>query len=653
MVIGSNQVMEKSNLTSRFDNHDYDGDSLIALALHSEEAREDFKYAYVKNLVEFEHLDELLIDYEHESIFSAYMLTLMAKENIFPHIGTTTQEVFDLFEKEFNLENMSEYPGASINYTHFGNLTNIEAAINQVLCKPFQLITQEDIYPKEPIYLISRDGLLTKKALGKLTVRFWNIVKEFNKIQGFEMVNFWDTIHEMDKFFLECSTSVGFCNPSFDLQDFVVYDQEIEEFKENLITVEPFIAFHQNMVLFEKVSHEINKHPDNILNRVFKSGARLKSVQLLKAASNTGIPTDIYGKAFPANIKNSLLDGLTPEEYFITGDSARLALAVRQEAIPKGGELQRKFFFTVGILKLDREVYDCGTKKYYEIEVENMSHLKLLNHRWRFNEETQEEELIDISDSSLVGKTIKLRSPVTCKNPDYKICTKCFGEKVPESVNLGSTVGAALSEGIIQSVLRAHHFGGAFIATEDKHLMEILRRSEFKAPDTIISDPQDIEYIVEYLNGIYPEEDWEYETLFLDKKTGIKIKINELPFNDDSVKQLNSIVGLIDKNRDQSSLIDPKELYKQLELVIEQNGILSVYLELIISLLYYDEDGILYRYTDKDPYSQVALKNIIEVLDPKLSIFYNFSNRIISKIYNHESLGHIDHMYHDLLDVYY
>jgi hypothetical protein len=369
----------------------------------------------------------------------------------------------------------------------------------------------------------------------------------------------------------------------------------------------------------------------------------------LKAASNTGIPTDIYGKAFAQNSKNSLLDGLTPEEYLTTGDSARLALAVRQEANPKGGELQRKFFFTTGILKLAPEVEDCGSEKYYEIKIKNKSHLQLLNHRWHFDGELKR---VDINDESLIGKIIKLRSPMSCKCEDYRICKRCFGDKAPESINLGSTVGAALSEGIIQSVLRTHHFGGAFIATEDKHLLDIMRRTTFKAPDTIIGNPEDIEYIVEYLKNIYQEEDWEYETIVNGKKTGIKITIHELPFNDDSVKQLNNIVGLIDKNREVGALIDPSDLYDQLELVIEQNGILSVYLELIISLLYYDEDGVLYRYTSKEPNSQIALKNIIEVLDPKLSIFYNFSNRIISKIYNHTSIGHIDHMYHDLLEIY-
>ncbi len=644
--------MEKSNLTSKFDNHDYDGDSLGVFALHSNQAKEDFQYAYVKNLTEFEHLDELLIDYEHESIYSSYMLTLKASENIIK-----LEEDSEL-NREFKMIDFKEKPGLTQNYPELNaELTIVEAAINHSLLTPLKdKLIEMGRYT--PIYTIEETGVLTKKNLGKLTLNFWNLINEINKFYDKEVVNFWDGIHELDKFFLETSAVIGYCTPSFDLQDFVVASPEISKFKENLIKEEPFIAFHQNMVLFEKISEEIGKQPDNILNLVFNSGARLKSVQLLKAASNTGIPTDIYGKAFGENIENSLLDGLSPIEYFVTGDSARLALAQRQEAIPKGGELQRKFFFTVGILKLDREVSDCGTTKYFDMLVKNKSHLELLNHRWFVNPKTKQEEIIDIADESLVGQTIQIRSPITCKHTNYRICGKCLGDKHPSSVNLGSLVGAALSEGIIQSVLRAHHFGGAFIANEDKELMNIMRRSTFRAPDTIINDSQkDIDYITEYLSRIYPEEDIQLtQEPEVDGTIHLTIKVNELPFNDDSVKVLNRIVGLIDRNRKESALIQPSDLYDQLEIVIEQNGILSSYLELIISLLYYDEDQVLYRYSEKPPVQQVALKNIVELLDPKLSIFYNFSNRIISKIYNHEKKAgaeEIDHMYHDLISCYH
>jgi len=644
MIIGSNRVMERSNLVSRFTNEDHDGDSLIALALHSTQAREDFKYAYVKNLVEFEHMDELLVDLEHEAIYSAYMLTLKAQENI-----NVNDEERSLKTEYFSMEEFKAEHGLAFYYPEFGiHLTRVEAAINYVLLK--------EVYTKceDKVVLLYRleDGLLTKKKLYVLINKVWQLIQKINQQHESNIINFYDVIHEFDKFLLECSAVLNFCIPSFDLEDFVVQNDEIDQYKTNLISVEPFLAFHQNLILFEKVSQEIQKNKNNILNLVYQSGARLKSVQLLKAASNTGIPTDIYGKAFPYNIKNSLLDGLTPEEYFITGDSARLALAQRQEAIPKGGEMQRKLFFSIGITKLDKEMDDCGNDKYYNIFIKNKAHLKLMNHRWYLGE-SNEEVQVDINDISLVGQTLKFRSPVTCKCPDYKVCKKCFGTKLPESVNLGSLVGSALSEGIIQSVLRTHHFGGAFIATENYELLDILRRSTFHAPDTITSTPEDIDYIIEYLNGIYKEEDWQYKTLtYADGKKSIEIKINETPFHDDSTKALSRITNLFDKNREESNLIDPSELYNQLSTVIEQNGILSVYLELIISLLYYDDEGVLYRYTDKEPTTQVALKNIVEVLDPKLSIFYNFSNRIISKIYNKDVVGHVDHMYHDLLDVY-
>ena len=95
MVIGNGQVIEKSNLTSRFDNSDHDGDSIIALALHSNQAKRDIKFAHVHNNIEFDHMDELLIDYEHETIFSAYMLTLKATESSDENFFNVNSDLLD------------------------------------------------------------------------------------------------------------------------------------------------------------------------------------------------------------------------------------------------------------------------------------------------------------------------------------------------------------------------------------------------------------------------------------------------------------------------------------------------------------------------------------------------------------------------------
>jgi DNA-directed RNA polymerase beta' subunit len=120
MKISNNRVIEVNDLLSRFFNHDHDGDSMIALAIHSEQARKDaMEYMFVKNKTEFTHTDELLIDFEHETIYSAYMLSYEAlKEN------KKIEEV----EKESNFNTLKELDQEmldNINYNQFISLYNL------------------------------------------------------------------------------------------------------------------------------------------------------------------------------------------------------------------------------------------------------------------------------------------------------------------------------------------------------------------------------------------------------------------------------------------------------------------------------------------------------------------------------------------------
>lgn len=680
MQIKKNRVMEISSNVSQFTNHDYDGDTMISVALHSKQAKEDFHELFVNNLVEFEHRDSLLFSYEHESIYAAYMLTKLMIDNINGNRCSTVKvkNFAELREKYITMEyiqagnliiDIEDIP-ISINGSRRAGLHLYEWLINRSMndinwdeSQPNgninNLVNSEDYFE---IYYQDRN-LLNKKNLMNLTYSFWK------KLEGTENEKqFYNWIHELNKLFLELGTIISDCNPSFKLEDFAVSSSEITKYKENLLQVEPYLAFHQNLVLFNNfIKPEVEKDSENILPRVFDSGARLKSVQLLKAASNTGIPTDIYGKAAPVNIKNSLLDGLTQKEYFGTGDSARLALMQRQDAIPKGGELQRKFFFSTGILNFRKDVEDCQehleTKDrcYETLPVLNKSHLMSLRYRFYLNEETMLEAKIDGTEDHLIGTNIKLRSPIRCKTESFGICKTCFGTKQPSSKHVGASLGSYIAEGIIQSVLRTHHFGGAFITEEDKKISELFMRVKVRNGDTIIGNKEDIDYIRNFLDTKYPVGDIEF--LITEKEENnelldtqeLKIIVKELPFNDDSVKILNGIVSLIDKNRDaaKGTLREISDIYSNLVEVITQNNILSIYFEMILSLLFYDENGILIRYSSDEIFKQVALKNVIEQLDPKLSIFYNFSNRAISNVYKAKFSKSTKHMYNDILDIYY
>jgi len=670
MEIRKNRVMEISNLTSVLHNHDYDGDNMVAASLHSEEAKNDFKYMFVNNNIEFEQRDSLLFDWEHESIYSSYMYTKIAYERTENDTESCLVKDFAELRKKYIEFGIIKQNDRLITIENLdATLTLADWLINRCL----HPVNWDETSDQFTIY--HRDTVLNKKNLNNLLWRFYkDLKKDGNESQ------LWDLGHELDKFLMEIGTAIDYCNPSFDLNDFAVNSPEILDYKRNLIQNEPYLAFHQNMVLFEDfVRPEVKKNPDNILHKVFDSGARLKSVQLLKAASNTGIPTNIYGKAVPKNIKHSLLDGLSQQEYYDTGDSARLALMQRQDSIPRGGELQRKFFFSTGILYFDEDVEDCQgdipilERKTINITIKDKDHLKSLNHRWFINELSDEPELlyIDVETDELwyqnyfnnmIGKTFRFFSPRKCQLPNFGICKRCFGKKTPTSRYVGASLGSYIAEGIIQSVLRAHHFGGAFITDIHGDILEILKHSKIEAKDdkTIIeTSKESANILLEYLNTKYQEGDLNINIIEENDKSVISIEVINLPYNDDSVKILTSIVSIIDKNRPSSSsvFIEPEEIYNSLIEVITQNNLLSIYFEMILSLIFYDEDENICKYSDKPATSQIALKNIIEKLDPKLSIFYNFSNRAIASVYKNEnsdiSNGDTKHMYNELLEMYY
>jgi len=631
------KVVGTNTLIAPFFNFDFDGDNLSVFALTSIQAKNDFKYSFVENAVEFEHHRGLLPSLEHESIYALYMLSLK---------GQMPEDILE----EFRLDKIRD----NKIYQEISSLDELPTIIKDINLNPTKLYMFNNV-------LYTYNTLLINKALKANSIiyngEYLIDKKEANKLlkkmrEKVTDTHFYTCLHNFNKFLLECSTIIQYCNPTFDLKDFAISSEEITDYKKTLIK-EPYIGFHQNDILFKDyVGKEVHANPDNILSTVFNSGARIKSVQLLKAVGNNGIPTNIYGKAFRENIKNSLLDGLTEEEFFMGGDSARLALAQRQEAIPKGGELQRKFYYGTGFLNVS-DTEDCKTTKGFSMKIRDKNHLNTLYGRYYVSGEE-----IDINDESLIGTIVNLRSPIRCQEGDYKVCHKCLGKKRPQSKALGSSIGAFLSESIIQSVLRTHHFSGAFITNINNELIELIKSLRFESPNIVYYENEEDIKNIKRIEAILQSENYYNSSsaiIFEEDKLNscFNIIVNETPFNDDSVKQLNTIVGVIDKNRDIDHLINPTEMYEfLLDNIILPNGILSIFVELVMSILFFDEDNIMIRYSEKEIDHQVALKNIIDTLDPKLAIFHNFSNKAINQIYTKKRDSSLDHMFFSLIDCY-
>jgi hypothetical protein len=74
---------------------------------------------------------------------------------------------------------------------------------------------------------------------------------------------------------------------------------------------------------------------------------------------------------------------------------------------------------------IDKDILDCKTKEHLTVFIENKHTLERFKHRIYVDK--GEYKLITPTSNELIGKRLKIRSPITCKSNGNKICPTCFG----------------------------------------------------------------------------------------------------------------------------------------------------------------------------------------------------------------------------------
>lgn len=93
--------------------------------------------------------------------------------------------------------------------------------------------------------------------------------------------------------------------------------------------------------------------------------------------------------------------------------------------VRSSGYLARKLSLLVLNQSIDKDVLDCKTKDLLTVFIENKHTLERYKHRVYV--ENNEYKLIKPNDVNLIGKRLKVRSPIMCKSKGNKICPTCFG----------------------------------------------------------------------------------------------------------------------------------------------------------------------------------------------------------------------------------
>jgi len=441
---------------------------------------------------------------------------------------------------------------------------------------------------------------------------------------------------------LTCDMTKNF-GPTFDLHSFIQLAKRNEEFRKILYEPDSFIKEKNGVVTPEEIidhTHSIvNKIQEILINdeeNTFKnfitSGAGINNRQLGQVLGYIGLKPDLKEKIIPRSIDTNFCMGLRDvTDFYINAVGCLKALITVKIQTKNSGYLTRK----LQILLNDEyvsDLEDCGTKHLIPFTVENKKKLQHINNLYYSKTSTGKnlKKIKSEDDSDLIGKTIYLRTPMTCACKSG-ICKKCYGGmyNFNKDMNVGIIASLIITNMITQTNLSVKHLLQAAILTSIKP--EILKYFTIEIDKLILKEEYIDKVVFAFSKDLVDEDCEEYEissitlvdngnVVELDNNINFVInpEINELLFNDldkdldkyvIKAKKLKNFDYIFSYSVDNNSLSGPmlklKEIIEKNEFIRNHNAI-----ELFNKII-----DILYESNSKTDYIHIALliKNLMKL----------------------------------------
>lgn len=269
-----------------------------------------------------------------------------------------------------------------------------------------------------------------------------------------------DSIFKLEKIPLEFNVLLG---ASMNLRGFIKLAIENKEFMDLInTTIDPNEQPHNvERILNEKLRQllVILKTHDNPLRSILLAGGNIKEKQLIEFFIAVGYKSTVDGKTLPTPISSNFLKGMnTISEYYIEANSAIKALLANFEKMGDAGFWQKNMMNLCSGIKLHPTIDDCNSVRPLTVEVKTKAHLEVLVGQYRLGYNGKL-KVIKEDDTNLIGKKIRIKSPLTCGCKDGYICKKCYGDmyKINSKVGVGAFGTVKISEPVSQRVLETKH----------------------------------------------------------------------------------------------------------------------------------------------------------------------------------------------------
>lgn len=185
---------------------------------------------------------------------------------------------------------------------------------------------------------------------------------------------------------------------------------------------------------------------------------QLDEVQLV-----IGLKADQDGKTIPYPINtNFITEGLKDVvQIYINNIAGRKAAIINNEHMGTSGHSLIQVTIASNSVRLSKTTKDCHSANPVALTVRTKKHLEKINgRRYRIGNDPTYHTVDSSKDDNLIGKTIWMRSPMTCACKDG-VCQECYGELYHINKNLnsaGAYAAVTVMNPCVQMLLSAKHF---------------------------------------------------------------------------------------------------------------------------------------------------------------------------------------------------
>lgn len=186
--------------------------------------------------------------------------------------------------------------------------------------------------------------------------------------------------------------------------------------------------------------------------------------QFKEFAVHIGFKPDLYGNTIPMTSKTNIMMGLnSPLAYMTDAYGGRKAEIIKLY-VSDAGALERSLCMLLSRVRYVDTEYECNSRHFRTRFIDSIDVLEKLEGRvCTLDPDSDEFYILDPDDTRFVGKTVYLKTPITCTHPrrnEGYICSACYGKlmaNLNRDIHIGRLTALNSADDMEQKLLSAKH----------------------------------------------------------------------------------------------------------------------------------------------------------------------------------------------------